>query len=112
MIKYILLFLLINVSLNSLADSYKFDYAVIDKEKVTTVNAPNITLDIKNDKVIVSYGNESIELKTTNGIDYRGNGQQGVVIVSTKVNGIFTRITIKAKVKEQAILLVYKRINE
>ena len=33
-------------SANVLADNYKFDYAVIGNEKVTTVNAPNITANV------------------------------------------------------------------
>jgi hypothetical protein len=38
-----LAFILIAFSINLYADEYKFDYAVIDNEKVTTVSASNIT---------------------------------------------------------------------
>ena len=39
-------FTLIAFSINLYADEYKFDYAVIDNEKVTTVSASNITAHI------------------------------------------------------------------
>lgn len=39
----VLAFILIAFSINLYADEYKFDYAVIDNEKVTTVSASNIT---------------------------------------------------------------------
>ena len=37
----IFVFALITLSINLYADEYKFDYAVIDNEKVTTVSASN-----------------------------------------------------------------------
>ena len=50
-------------SINILADNYKFDYAVINNEKVTTVNAPYISATlISSSKATVTYQNESFVL--------------------------------------------------
>lgn len=91
---------------------YKFDYAIIDNQKVTTVNAPNITANIINStKATVTYQNETITLTSKDSYEYIGYGQNKVVIVANKVNGVFSRITIGATVNNQAIILIYKRIN-
>ena len=38
-------------SINILADNYKFDYAVINNEKVTTVNAPTPVIGVLYPKI-------------------------------------------------------------
>lgn len=92
--------------------TYKFDYAVIDNQKVTTVNAPNITANIINSaKATVTYQNEIITLTSKDGYEYKGYGQNRVVIVANKVNGVFSRITIGATVNNQTVMLVYKKNN-
>ena len=49
-------FTLIVFSINLYADEYKFDYAVIDNEKVTTVSASNITAHLVSEsKATVTY---------------------------------------------------------
>ena len=54
-----LAFILIAFSINLYADEYKFDYAVIDNEKVTTVSASNITAHlISESKATVTYKNK------------------------------------------------------
>ena len=94
-----LAFILIAFSINLYADEYKFDYAVIDNEKVTTVSASNITAHlISESKATVTY-------------EYKGFGESGVVIVSNRVNGVLSRITIGGTFRGQTVILVYKRIN-
>lgn len=92
--------------------TYKFDYVVIDNQKVTTVNAPNITANIINSaKATVTYQNEIITLTSKDGYEYKGYGQNRVVIVANKVNGAFSRITIGATINNQIVMLVYKKNN-
>ena len=93
--RILLICLLGMFSINILADNYKFDYAVINNEKVTTVNAPNITA------VLVSKDS----------LKYEGRGKNGVIVVANKVKGVLSRITIGATVNNQIVMLVYKRIN-
>lgn len=88
-------FTLIVFSINLYADEYKFDYAVIDNEKVTTV----------------TYKNETVTLTSKDGYEYKGFGESGVVIISNKVNGVLSRITIGGTFRGQTVILVYKRIN-
>ena len=93
-------------SINILADNYKFDYAVINNEKVTTVNAPNITATlISSTKATVTYQNETIVLVS------KDNFKNGVIVVANKVKGVLSRITIGATVNNQIVMLIYKRIN-
>lgn len=99
-------------STNAFADNYKFDYAVIGNEKVTTVNAPNIVANIiSTTKATVAYQNETITLTSQNGYEYKGYGKNGVIVVANKVNGVLGRITIGATVNNQTVMLIYKRIN-
>lgn len=110
--KILLICMLAVLSINTLADNYKFEYAVIDKEKVTTVNAPNITANVINlTKATVSYQSETITLTSKDGYEYKGYGKNGVMVVANKVNGVLSRITIGATVNNQTVMLVYKRIN-
>lgn len=105
-------FTLIVFSINLYADEYKFDYAVIDNEKVTTISASNITAHlISESKATVTYKNETVTLTSKDGYEYKGFGESGVVIVSNKVNGVLSRITIGGTFREQTVILVYKRIN-
>ena len=100
------------LSINILADNYKFDYAVINDEKVTTVNAPNITATIiSTTKATVTYQKETITLTSKDGIKYEGYGENGVMVIANKVNNVLSRITIGATVKTQVVMLIYKRIN-
>lgn len=99
-------------STNVLADNYKFDYAVIGNEKVTTVNAPNITANvISATKATVTYQRETITLTSQDGNEYKGYGKNGVIVVANKINGVLSRITIGATVNNQTVMLIYKRIN-
>ena len=103
-------FTLIVFSINLYADEYKFDYAVIDNEKVTTVSASNITAHLVSEsKATVTYKNETVTSK--DGYEYKGFGESGVVIISNKVNGVLSRITIGGTFRGQTVILVYKRIN-
>lgn len=105
-------FTLIVFSINLYADEYKFDYAIIDNEKVTTVSASNITAYlISESKATVTYKNETIILTSKDGYEYKGFGESGTVIVSNKVNGVLSRITIGGTFRGQTVILVYKRIN-
>lgn len=105
-------FTLIVFSINLYADEYKFDYAVIDNEKVTTVSASNITAHLVSEsKATVTYKNETVTLTSKDGYEYKGFGESGVVIVSNKVNGVLSRITIGGTFRGQTVILVYKRIN-
>ena len=98
-------------SINILADNYKFDYAVINNEKVT-VNAPNITATlISSTKATVTYQNETIVLVSKDNLKYEGRGKNGVIVVANKVKGVLSRITIGATVNNQIVMLIYKRIN-
>lgn len=107
-----LAFILIAFSINLYADEYKFDYAVIDNEKVTTVSASNITAHlISESKATVTYKNETVTLISKDGYEYKGFGESGVVIVSNRVNGVLSRITIGGTFRGQTVILVYKRIN-
>ena len=91
---------------------YKFDYAVIDNEKVTTVNAPNITATIiSTTKATVTYQKETITLTSKDGIKYEGYGENGVIVVANRVKGVLSRITIGATVNNKIVMLIYKRIN-
>ena len=104
-------FTLIVFSINLYADEYKFDYAVIDNEKVTTVSASNITAHLVSEsKATVTYKNETVTLTSKDGYEYKGF-ESGVVIVSNKVNGVLSRITIGGTFRGQTVILVYKRIN-
>ena len=88
------------------------DYAVIDNEKVTTVSASNITAHlISESKATVTYKNETVTLISKDGYEYKGFGESGVVIVSNRVNGVLSRITIGGTFRGQTVILVYKRIN-
>lgn len=108
----IFIFTLITSSINVYADNYKFDYAVIDNEKVTTVSASNITAFlISASKATVTYKNETVVLTSKDGYEYKGYGESGVVIVSNKVNGVLSRITIGGLFNGQTVMLIYKRIN-
>ena len=99
-------------SINILADNYKFDYAVINNEKVTTVNAPNITATlISSTKATVTYQNETIVLVSKDNLKYEGRGKNGVIVVANKVKGVLSRITIGATVNNQIVMLIYKRIK-
>ena len=103
-------FTLIVFSINLYADEYKFDYAVIDNEKVTTVSASNITAHLVSEsKATVTYKNETVTLTSKDG--YECFGESGVVIISNKVNGVLSRITIGGTFRGQTVILVYKRIN-
>ena len=107
-----LAFILIAFSINLYADEYKFDYAVIDNEKVTTVSASNITAHlISESKATVTYKNETVTLISKDGYEYKGFGESGVVIVSNRENGVLSRITIVGTFRVQTVILVYKRIN-
>lgn len=107
------IFTLIAFSINLYADEYKFDYAVIDNEKVTTVSASNITAHlISASKAIVTYKNETVILTSKDGYEYKGFGESGVIVVSNKVNGVLSRITIGGTFKGQTVILVYKRTND
>lgn len=100
------------MSFSIYADNYKFDYAVIDNEKVTTVSAPNITANlISSYKATVTYGQETITLTSKDGYEYVGYGQNKVMIVANKINGALSRITIGCEVKGQIVMLIYKRIK-
>ena len=69
----VLAFILIAFSINLYADEYKFDYAVIDNEKVTTVSASNITAHlISESKATVTYKNETVTLISKDGYEYKG----------------------------------------
>ncbi|WP_297273017.1 hypothetical protein [uncultured Bacteroides sp.] len=108
----IFLLLITMISINAHADNYRFDYAVIDNEKVTTVSAPNITANLINSsKATVTYKNETIILTSKDGYEFKGFGESGVIIVAHKQNGALNRITIGAVFKGQTIMLIYKRIN-
>lgn len=108
----IFIFTFIAFSINLYADEYKFDYAVIDNEKVTTVSAPNITAHLVSaSKATVTYKNETVTLTSKDGYEYKGFGESGVVVVSNKVNGVLSRITIGGTFRGQTVILVYKRIN-
>ena len=107
----VLAFILIAFSINLYADEYKFDYAVIDNEKVTTVSASNITAHLIESKATVTYKNETVTLISKDGYEYKGFGESGVVIVSNRVNGVLSRITIGGTFRGQTVILVYKRIN-
>ena len=97
-----LAFILIAFSINLYADEYKFDYAVIDNEKVTTVSASNITAHlISESKATVTYKNETVTLISKDGYEYKGFGESGVL----------SRITIGGTFRGQTVILVYKRIN-
>ena len=110
--RILLICLLGMFSINILADNYKFDYAVINNEKVTTVNAPNITATlISSTKDTVTYQNETIVLVSKDSLKYEGRGKNGVIVVANKVKGVLSRITIGATVNNQIVMLVYKRIN-
>ena len=105
-------FTLIVFSINLYADEYKFDYAVIDNEKVTTVSASNITAHlISVSKATVTYKNETVILTSKDGCEYKGFGKNGVVVVSNKINGVLSRITIGGIFRGQTVILVYKRTN-
>ena len=45
------------------------------------------------------------------GDQYKGFAESGVVIVSNRVNGVLSRITIGGTFRGQTVILVYKRIN-
>lgn len=91
---------------------YKFDYAIINNEKVTTVNAPNITATlISSTKATVTYQNETIVLVSKDSLKYEGRGKNGVIVVANKVKGVLSRITIGATVNNQIVMLIYKRIK-
>lgn len=108
----VFVFTLITFSINLYADEYKFDYAVIDNEKVTTVSASNITAHlISASKATVNYKNETVTLISKDGYEYKGYGESGVVIVANKVNGVLSRITIGGHFNGQTVMLIYKRIN-
>lgn len=110
--KVIFICTLIASSINVCADNYKFDYAVIDNEKVTTVSASNITAYlISASKAIITYKNETVTLTSKDGYEYKGDGESGVVIVANKVNGVLRRITIGGRFNGQAVMLIYKRIG-
>ncbi len=109
----VLAFILIVFSINLYADEYKFDYAVIDNEKVTTVSASNITAHlISESKATITYKNETVILTSKDGYEYKGFGESGVVVVSNKINGVLSRITIGRTFKGQTVILVYKRTND
>ena len=109
--RILLICLLGMFSINILADNYKFDYAVINNEKVTTVNAPNITATlISSTKATVTYQNETIVLVSKDSLKYEGRGKNGVIVVANKVKGVLSRITIGATVNNQIVMLVYKQI--
>lgn len=108
----IFIFTFIAFSINLYADEYKFDYAVIDNEKVTTVSASNITAHLVSaSEATVTYKNETVILTSKDGYEYKGFGESGVVIVSNRVNGVLSRITIGGTFGGQTVILVYKRIN-
>ena len=70
-------FTLIVFSINLYADEYKFDYAVIDNEKVTTVSASNITAHLVSEsKATVTYKNETVTLTSKDGYEYKGFGKK------------------------------------
>ena len=70
----VLAFILIAFSINLYADEYKFDYAVIDNEKVTTVSASNITAHlISESKATVTYKNEK-EIFSSSSSNDHGSG--------------------------------------
>lgn len=101
-----------STSTNMGYSTYKFDYAIIDNQKVITVNAPSITVSIINTtKVTVTHQNETITITSKDGYEYKGYGQNGVMVVANKVNGVLSRITIGATVNNQTVMLIYKRIN-
>lgn len=101
-----LAFILIAFSINLYADEYKFDYAVIDNEKVTTVSASNITAHlISESKATVTYKNETVTLISKDGYEYKGFGESGVVIVSNRVNGVLSRITIGGTLEDKPLYL-------
>lgn len=105
-------FTLIAFCINLYADEYKFDYAIIDNEKVTTVSASNITAHlISESKATVTYKNETVTLISKDGYEYKGFSESGVVIVSNRVNGVLSRITIGGTFGGQTVILIYKRIN-
>ena len=58
-----------------------------------------------------TYKNETVTLTSKDGYEYKGFGESGVVIVSNKVNGVLSRITIGGTFRGQTVILVYKRIN-
>lgn len=108
----ILICTLIASSINMCADNYKFDYAVINNKKVTTVSASNITAFlISASKATVIYKNETVVLTSKDGYEYKGYGESGVVIVSNKVNGVLNRITIGGIFNGENVMLVYNRID-
>lgn len=90
-----LVFILIVFSINLYVDEYKFDYVVIDNEKVMIVSVLNIIVYfISEFKVIVIYKNEIVILIFKDGYEYKGFGESGVVIVFNRVNGVLSRIII------------------
>lgn len=97
-------------SINVCADNYKFDYAVINNEKVTTVSALNITAYLINaSKATVIYKNETVIMTSKDGYEYKGSGDSGVVIVANKVNGVLSRITIGGLFNGETVMLIYKK---
>ena len=50
-------------------------------------------------------------MRPKDGYEYKGFGESGVVIVSNRVNGVLSRITIGGTFRGQTVILVYKRIN-
>lgn len=107
-----LIIVLISFTCTTYADEYQFDYAIIDNEKVTTVSSPNITAYlISESKAVVTYKSETVTLISKDGYEYKGISKSGVVIVSNKINGMLSRITIGGSFRGQTVILVYKRIN-
>ena len=110
--RILLICLLGMFSINILADNYKFDYAVINNEKVTTVNASNITANLMSaTNATVTCQNETIVLTSKDSLKYEGRGKNGVIVVANKAKGVLSRITIGATVNNQIVMLIYKRIN-
>lgn len=66
---------------------------------------------ISESKATVTYKNETVTLISKDGYEYKGFGESGVVIVSNRVNGVLSRITIGGTFRGQTVILVYKRIN-
>ena len=86
-------FTLIVFSINLYADEYKFDYAVIDNEKVTTVSASNITAHLVSEsKATVTYKNETVTLTSKDGYEYKGFG-------------VLSRITIGVLLEDKPLYL-------
>ena len=85
---------------------------LLTTRKVTTCSASNITAHLVSEsKATVTYKNETVTLTSKDGYEYKGFGESGVVIVSNKVNGVLSRITIGGTFRGQTVILVYKRIN-